>query len=83
MEIDLQGELSRIRNELLAGTYKPLPARRVYIPKASDKKKLRPLGIPSLRGSVVRFRGGASRKHATRERHQDAQRQAKLDARSS
>jgi RNA-directed DNA polymerase len=53
MEIDLPAELSRIRNELLAGTYKPLPARRVYIPKASDKKKMRPLGIPSLRDRIV------------------------------
>lgn len=53
MEIDLPAELSRIRTELLAGTYEPLPARRVYIPKASDKKKLRPLGIPSLRDRIV------------------------------
>jgi group II intron reverse transcriptase/maturase len=53
MEIDLPAELLRIRNELLAGTYEPLPARRVYIPKASDRKKLRPLGIPSLRDRIV------------------------------
>jgi RNA-directed DNA polymerase len=53
LEAVLPGELSRIRAELLAGTYEPLPARRVYIPKASDKKKLRPLGIPSLRDRIV------------------------------
>jgi hypothetical protein len=53
MESDLPAELSRIRNELLAGIYEPLPARRVYIPKASDKKKMRPLGIPSLRDRIV------------------------------
>jgi RNA-directed DNA polymerase len=53
LEATLPGELSRIRAELLAGTYQPLPARRVYIPKASDKKKLRPLGIPSLRDRIV------------------------------
>ena len=47
MEGNLLAELSNIRTELLAGTYEPLPARRVYIPKASDKTKLRPLGIPS------------------------------------
>ena len=43
LEAILPEELSRIRAELLAGAYEPLPARRVYIPKASDKKKLRPL----------------------------------------
>lgn len=53
MEADLPGQLARIRNELLAGAYEPLPARRVYIPKASDKTKLRPLGIPSLRDRIV------------------------------
>jgi len=53
LEAILPEELSRIRAELLAGTYQPLPARRVYIPKASDKKKLRPLGIPSLRDRIV------------------------------
>jgi group II intron reverse transcriptase/maturase len=53
MEADLPAQLARIRTELLAGTYQPLPARRVYIPKASDKTKLRPLGIPSLRDRIV------------------------------
>src|ERR1700674_4582529 len=53
LDATLPEELSRIRAELLAGTDEPLPARRVYIPKASDKKKLRPLGIPSLRDRIV------------------------------
>jgi RNA-directed DNA polymerase len=53
MERNLPAELSNIRTELLAGTYEPSPARRVYIPKAGDKTKLRPLGIPSLRDRIV------------------------------
>jgi len=28
--------------------YQPLPLRRIYIPKKGDKKKLRPLGIPTI-----------------------------------
>ena len=51
MQGNLHQELATIRVELLAGSYMPLPARRVYIPKANGK--LRPLGIPSLRDRIV------------------------------
>jgi RNA-directed DNA polymerase len=51
LQDNLDSYLTDIRLRLLSGEYQPMPARRVYIPKANDKQ--RPLGIPSLKDRIV------------------------------
>ena len=50
---NLDANLDRLMRELKQGTFVPLPARRVYIPKDAKATKLRPLGIPAVRDRVA------------------------------
>lgn len=48
-EKNLEANLDRLMRDLKQGTFVPLPARRVYIPKDAKQTKFRPLGIPAVR----------------------------------
>ena len=45
--------LGKLRKELAAGTYAPMPLLRVWIPKSNGGQ--RPLGIPTLRDRMVQM----------------------------
>ena len=45
-------ELQKLHEQLRAGTYRPQPARRVWIPKPGRTEQ-RPLGIPAVRDRIV------------------------------
>ena len=47
-ERDLEANLDRLMRELKQGSFEPLPARRVFIPKDARGTKFRPLGIPTV-----------------------------------
>ena len=48
---NLDENLAQLVSKLKRKKYKPLPARRVYIPK--NDKETRPLGIPALENKIV------------------------------
>ncbi|HSD31936.1 MAG TPA: group II intron reverse transcriptase/maturase [Gemmatimonadales bacterium] len=45
--------LDELAADLRNGRWRPLPARRVYIPKPGDRDERRPLSIPTVRDRVV------------------------------
>ena len=45
-------ELECLHEFLKNGTYKPLPVKRVYIPKRGKPQEKRPLGIPAIKDRV-------------------------------
>jgi group II intron reverse transcriptase/maturase len=52
-EKNLEENLGRLLREIKEGSFAPLPARRVYIPKDAKQKTFRPLGIPAVRDRVA------------------------------
>lgn len=52
-EADLETHLREIQRKLMERRYVPKPVLRVYIPKASDPKQRRPLGIPVVADRIV------------------------------
>jgi RNA-directed DNA polymerase len=51
LQDNLENHLDELRVQLLKGSYRPQPVKRIYIPKSNGK--LRPLGIPTLTDRIV------------------------------
>lgn len=51
-EEELERRITKLSEEVKAGTYRPQPVKRIWIPKPGTKEK-RPLGIPTVTDRVV------------------------------
>jgi group II intron reverse transcriptase/maturase len=49
----LEANLAELSYRLRSGTYRPQPARRVYIPKRGDATQQRPIGVTALEDKIV------------------------------
>ena len=52
-EQNVDANLNKLMRELKDGTFRPVPLRRVHIPKGPGSTKTRPLGIPTVRDRVA------------------------------
>jgi group II intron reverse transcriptase/maturase len=50
---NLEENLAALMRDLKTGVFRPLPLRRVHIPKGPGSTKLRPLGLPVVRDRVA------------------------------
>src|SRR6266851_9898504 len=50
---NLEANLAELSERVRRGTYRPLPVRRVYIPKPGDTAQQRPIGVTALEDKVV------------------------------
>jgi len=50
---NLEANLNKLMRELKDGSFRPVPLRRVHIPKGPGSTKTRPLGIPTVRDRVA------------------------------
>lgn len=50
---DLEASLADLSDRVRRGTYRPLPVRRVFIPKRGDATQQRPIGVTALEDKIV------------------------------